>query len=129
VLATHAGELERVPEALPTLARAARIAERGIQVAVIAGARGGAAARALAQRARQVLGPEDAVLLFEPGAVPPAGLAASWLAGRDAPGGRATAYVCRGASCSLPITDPNALAPLPALALGGSEPELRAAAN
>ena len=31
----------------------------------------------------------------------------AWLLGRTAIDGRATAYICRGTTCSLPITDPN----------------------
>jgi hypothetical protein len=129
VLATHAGELERIPEALPTLARAARLAERGLQVAVIAGRRDDAATRSLALHARLALGPDDAVLCTEPGTPPPAGLDASWLAGRDARGGRATAYVCRGEICSLPISDPDALAGLALSARTGSDSETTAAAH
>ena len=44
---------------------------------------------------------------------PPA-LDPSWLAGRDAPEGRPTAWVCRGTACSLPVTAPDDLAPLDA---------------
>ena len=40
------------------------------------------------------------------------GIDPNWLAGREPVDGRATAYVCRGTSCSLPITDPADLAPL-----------------
>ncbi len=111
VLATHAGELERAPEAWPTLARAARLSERGLQVAVIVGSAADAATTALAQRARLALGPDDAVLVVAPGAAAPAGVDPSWLAGREARGGRATAYVCHGQSCSLPITAPEELQP------------------
>jgi uncharacterized protein YyaL (SSP411 family) len=110
VLATHAFVLERAPHAFPTLARAALAAERGFAVAVIVGEPDGAATRALAERARRMLGPADAVVVAAPGAAP-AGLAASWLAGRDAKDGRATVWLCRGVSCSLPITDPSALTP------------------
>jgi uncharacterized protein YyaL (SSP411 family) len=111
VLATHARALERMPEAFPTLARAAAVAERGLSVAVVIGS--GSAAEALAARARAVLAPEDAVLIAAPGETP-ALVDPTWLAGRDARGGLATAYVCRGTTCSLPITDASQLAPLPA---------------
>jgi uncharacterized protein YyaL (SSP411 family) len=83
---------------------------------VIVGASGDPATRALAARARRVLGPADAVVVAEPGAAPPAGLAPSWLAGREPQGGRPTAWLCHGVRCSLPILDPDALAsPPPAL--------------
>jgi len=112
-LRAHAFPVERVPEAYPTLARAAALAERGVSVAVVVGAGGDPATRALAGRARRVLAPEDAVVVVAPGAPPPAGLDPGWLAGRAPAGGRATAWVCRGTSCSLPVTDPEALAALP----------------
>jgi len=88
--------------------------ERGLSVAVIVGAPDDPRTAALADRARRVLLPEDAVLVAAPGASAAAGVAASWLAGRDAVDGRPTAYVCRGRSCSLPAMEPDAIAPLDA---------------
>jgi hypothetical protein len=111
VLASHTVELERMPEAFPTLARAAAVAARGPSVAVVIGS--GPAAEALASRARRVLAPEDAVVVAAPGEAP-AGVDPTWLAGREARGGLATAYVCRGTTCSLPVTDASQLVPLPA---------------
>jgi len=112
VLRTHAFVLERAPAAYPTLARAALLAERGASCAVIVGAASDPRTRALALGARRRLAPEDAVLVVAPGAAAPAGVDPSWLAGREAVGGAPAAYVCRGTVCSLPITDPEALAPL-----------------
>jgi len=116
VLRTHAFELERAPESEPTLARAALLAEAGLAVAVIVGDRGAPATRALADRARRALDPEGGVVVASPGAPPPPGLDPAWLAGREPAGGVPTAWVCRGLRCSLPLTDPAALAPLPAQA-------------
>ncbi len=113
VIETHAFAMERAPQAFPTLARAALAAERGFSVAIIVGATSDPATRSLAARARRVLGPADAIVVAEPGAAPPAGLAPSWLAGRSPLGGRPTAWICRGVTCSLPIVDADALAPLP----------------
>jgi uncharacterized protein YyaL (SSP411 family) len=113
VIHTHAFALERAPEAHPTLARAALAAERGLSVAVIVGPPHAVETAALAERARRVLAPEDAVLVAAPGA-PLDGIDASWLAGRELSNGRPTAYLCRGVTCSAPVTDPEALAPLPA---------------
>jgi len=113
VIQAHASLLERAPHAFPTLARAALAAERGFSVAVIVGAPSYPATRALAARARRVLDPADAVVVAAPGAAPPAGLAPSWLAGRDPQGGRPTAWICRGVTCSLPIVDEGALASAP----------------
>jgi len=113
VLETNAAALERAAHAFPTLARAALARERGLSVAVIVGAAGDPATQALASRARRVLRPEDAVVLVgDAGA--PVGLDAGWIAGREAVGGRPTAYVCRGRTCSLPATDPRDLTPLDA---------------
>ena len=112
VLRTHAFVLERAPAAYPTLARAALVAERGLACAVVVGEPEDARTRALAREARRRLAPEDAVLVAAPGAAVPAGVDPSWLAGRDAPDGTPTAYVCRGTVCSLPATTPEALAAL-----------------
>jgi uncharacterized protein YyaL (SSP411 family) len=106
VIRTHAFALERAPLAYPTLLRAAALAERGLAVAVIVGEPGDPAAAALARAARLALGPEDGVVLAPPGARP-VGLDPAWLEGRSAVGGRATAYLCRGTECSLPLTDPS----------------------
>jgi uncharacterized protein YyaL (SSP411 family) len=114
VLRSHAFVLDRAPEAEPTLARAALLAERGLSLAVIAGDPESDATRALAARARRVLGPEDGVVVVAPGAPPPPGLDPIWLAGREPSGGRPTAWICRGVVCSLPVTEPDALAPLAA---------------
>jgi len=110
LLRANAYPIERVPQGYPTLARVAALAERGPSVAVVVGDPDDAATRALAARARRVLAPEDAVVVAAPGAPPPPGLDPSWLAGREPAGGRATAWVCRGTSCSLPVSDPDALA-------------------
>jgi hypothetical protein len=108
VIRSHAFLLERAPLAYPTLLRAAACAERGLGAAVIAGDGDDEAAQALARRARLLLAPEDAVLVVPPSAAPPE-LDPSWTSGRGALGGRPTAYLCRGTTCSLPITDPDQL--------------------
>jgi hypothetical protein len=111
VLRGHAFVLERAPAAYPTLARAALVAERGLACAVIVGAPDDPRTSALALRARRSLAPDDAVLVAAPGAAAPAGVDASWLAGRGPVAGAPAAYVCRGTECSLPVTTPEALAP------------------
>jgi hypothetical protein len=111
VLHTHAFLLDRAPDAHPTLARAAMTAELGLSVAVIVGSPEDPATGALAARARRVLGPADAVLVAAPGSTLD-GVDPSWLADRAARGGAATAYVCRGTRCSLPVTQPTDLVPL-----------------
>jgi len=112
VLRSHAFTLERAPEALPTLARAAALAERGVSVALVIGDPEEPATRALADCARRALAAEDAVVVWAAGAPAPPALDASWLAGRQPLAGRPTAFLCRGTSCSLPVGDPEALAAL-----------------
>ncbi len=108
VLETHAFVLERAPHAFPTLLRAGALAEHGISVAVIVGDLDDSdladATGALAVRARKVLAPEDAVVIVPPGGAGSPDIASTWLAGRDLQDGNPTAYVCRGTTCSLPIT-------------------------
>ncbi len=116
-LRSHAYLLERAPEAFPTLARAAALQQRGLAVAVVVGDADDPAAAALARRARRLLGPQDAVVTAAPGAPAPARLDPAWLEGRATAGRAATAYVCRGTTCSLPVTDPDALAEVPELTL------------
>jgi uncharacterized protein YyaL (SSP411 family) len=101
--------LERAPQAFPTLLRALAIRHRGLAVAVIVGAEGAPGTNALADRARRVLRPEDAVLVVAPEAAVPAGVSPHWLAGRKTIDGQPTAYLCHGRSCSLPIHDPTDL--------------------
>jgi len=110
VIRAHAFVLERVPSAFPTLVRAADLAERGLDVAVIVAAPDDPASAALAARARSVLPPEAAVLCVAAGASAPEGVDPAWLAGRTPADGRATAWLCRGVTCTLPVTDPAALA-------------------
>ena len=112
VLDTHAFVLEKAPHAFPTLLRAAALAERGLSVAVVVGDPEQAATRALLARARAHLRPEDAVVPIAPGQPAPAAVASSWIDGREAVDGRATAYLCRGTSCSLPIQEPEGFANL-----------------
>jgi uncharacterized protein YyaL (SSP411 family) len=111
VLRTHAFVLERAPGAFPTLARAATWLERGLSVAVVVGHADDLGRALLATRARRVLAPEEAVVGVDPDDPAHAGLDASWLEGRMT-SGPARAYVCRGLECSLPISDPDDLAPL-----------------
>jgi uncharacterized protein YyaL (SSP411 family) len=115
VIRSHAFMLERAPHAFPTLIRAVALCGRGLSVGVIVGNEEDPAREALAMRARRVLQPDDAVVVIDPGAPCPAGLATSWLEGRGQEGGKATAYICRGVTCSLPVTEPEALEPLPPL--------------
>jgi uncharacterized protein YyaL (SSP411 family) len=123
VLETYASHLERSPQMLPTMARAALVAERGLSVAVIVGDSESSATRALAAQARASLRPEDAVLVIRPESTAgpessdkpsesPVGVDPHWITGRRLMDGRPTAYVCRGVECSLPAVSPDELATL-----------------
>jgi hypothetical protein len=108
VLRSHAFALERVPAAYPTLARAAAASERGLGVAVIVGDPADPHTGALARAARRALAPEEPVLVVREGETPQ-GVDPTWTQGCVPVAGRAAAYLCRGVTCSLPITDPEAL--------------------
>jgi hypothetical protein len=101
--------LERAAHAFPTLLRAVALRTRGTSVAVIVGEARSSETAALAGRARRVLRPEDAVIVVAPGQTAPTGISPDWLRERDAVGGRATAYLCHGTACSLPVQDPKQL--------------------
>ena len=111
VLRGHAFVLEKAPTGFPTLLRAAILAEQPPSTAVVVGDPESAPTQALATAARRLLGPEEAVVVVAPGTAP-AGLDPSLLEGREATDGRATAYLCRGVVCSLPVHEPEALAAL-----------------
>ncbi len=112
-LASDSALAARAPVAFPTLLRAAAIHEHGLGVAIAVGAPDDPATAALARRARALLTSDDAVVVLAPGDRP-AWLASAWLEGREPRGGRPTAWLCRGRACSLPATDPDALALPPA---------------
>ncbi len=112
ILSTHAFVIEKAPHAFPPRVRAAARAERRLSLAVVVGGADDPRSGELASRARHELGPEDAVIQLEPGASAPDGVAAAWLEGRNQEGGQPTAYVCRGTTCSLPITEPDQFAAL-----------------
>jgi hypothetical protein len=79
--------------------------QRAVQV-VIRGRRGESRTEALLRAVHSVSLPTRVLAVVEPGAALPASHPA---AGKDQVEGRATAYVCRGPVCSLPITDAAAL--------------------
>jgi uncharacterized protein YyaL (SSP411 family) len=110
VVRGHAYLIERSALAYPTLLRAAAWLEREPALALVVGAPGAPDTEALARRARLVLAPEEAVVVLAPGAAPPPGLDPLWTKGRTPAGGRATVWLCRGTTCSLPVTDPAELA-------------------
>jgi uncharacterized protein YyaL (SSP411 family) len=104
-VAAFSGELERNFFPLATLLNAAEFLESAVPVAVI-GRRGEAATAALTTAAWGAGHPLLVLQVVAPDAALPPGHPA---AGKTQLEGRATAYVCRGPSCSLPLTDAAAL--------------------
>ncbi len=95
-----------------TLLNGWELLERGLQV-VIVGDRDRADARALLAAVMGSSQPNRVLSVVPPDAALSPGHPA---AGKGQQDGRATAYICRGPACSLPITEPAALRA--ALALG-----------
>ncbi len=105
ILRTHSALAASHPLHLPTLLRAAALIDFGMGLGLILGEQEDPRTRTLAARARDLLGPEDAVVLLPPGHTP-SWLAPEWLEGRDMQDGHPTAYLCRGTVCSLPPKPP-----------------------
>ncbi len=98
LIATFSGELDRNFFPLATLLNGSEVFDHAVQV-VIVGDR--ADARALADIVYGISLPNRVLQLVESSATLPAGHPAHGKAQLD---GQSTAYVCRGPSCSLPIT-------------------------
>ncbi|MBW1685664.1 MAG: thioredoxin domain-containing protein [Deltaproteobacteria bacterium] len=109
VVESYAPEIERVPHAHPTLLRGVALLARGVSLAIIVGDPKMPDSAALVLRARRTLLPDDAVVVVPPGADAPRGVDPRWLEGREPADNKATAYICRGTQCSLPITNPDDL--------------------
>jgi uncharacterized protein YyaL (SSP411 family) len=105
-IAAFSGELERNFFPLATLLNAAEFLEGAVQVAIV-GTRGEPATDALLAAAWRAGHPLMVLQVTAPGAALPPGHPAADKGQLD---GRATAYVCRGPTCSLPLTEPAALA-------------------
>jgi len=105
IVDAFAGEIENNPFGYGTLLRASGLLAGAIQVAIIGD---GDAAETAALRAAAYQGAvaDRIVAVTGPGTALPDGHPAT---GKTQVDGKATAYVCRGPVCSLPITDPAAL--------------------
>ncbi len=120
ILEAYAGYLARAPMALGEEALAGHWRSRGgIEVGLV-GEPGTDALTALeATLARRVL-PFAATARVAPGQTPPV----PWMHERGRlPGAEATAYVCEGFSCRLPVADPEGLVEQLELVLGDSRTE------
>jgi hypothetical protein len=106
VVAAFSGELQRNFVPLATLLNGVELLQRGLQVAIV-GDRAAADTQALLAQVHARCLPNRVLRVVPPDADLPDGHPA---AGKGRHDGRATAYVCRGPACSLPLTDPEALA-------------------
>ncbi len=105
LLKAFSGELEGNFAPVATLINNAELLMGAVQVAII-GRRGEAGADALIRAAYSVAAPNRVLLVAAPDATLPLGHPASF---KPQVNGKATAYVCVGATCSLPVTDESSL--------------------
>ncbi|HLB80025.1 MAG TPA: thioredoxin domain-containing protein [Dongiaceae bacterium] len=106
VVAAFSGEIERHFFPLATLLNNAELLQTAVQIVVV-GPRGAADTSALLRAALARSLPNRVLAVVAPGdGLPPTHPAA----GKPQVNGRATAYVCHGPVCSLPITEPDGLA-------------------
>jgi uncharacterized protein YyaL (SSP411 family) len=105
LVAAFSGELERNFFPLATLLCGAEFLARAVQI-VIVGPPEAPATRALRAAVYELSLPDRVLQSLAPDAALPEGHPAH---GKGQVDGRPTAYVCRGATCSLPITEPAAL--------------------
>jgi uncharacterized protein YyaL (SSP411 family) len=106
IAAAFAGELQRQIFGFAALVNGNELLQRALQI-VIRGRRGDADTDALLRAVAGVSLPNKVLSVVAPDAPLPADHPA---AGKGQIEGRATAYVCEGPVCSLPLTDPAALA-------------------
>ncbi len=104
--AAFSGELERNFSPFSTLLNPCELLRDAVQV-VLAGERAAPAMAAMIDTVNAVSLPNRVLLTVDPGESLPEGHPAH---GKGPLDGGATAYVCRGRTCSLPLTDPAALA-------------------
>lgn len=109
VIDKHASQILQRPEAYPTFLRALLWRERGLSSAVIVGEHDDENTKTLADQARLMLEPEEAVITVNPRSKSPEGIDPSLLKSRRAVNQRPTAYVCLGTSCRLPVQKPEEL--------------------
>ncbi len=106
IVSAFAGEIERNFFPLATLLNAGETLQRAVQVVVAGAPDDDDDARALADAAWQSPEPDLVIQRVAPGQALPDSHPA---AGKGPVDGKAAAYVCVGATCSLPVTDPAAL--------------------
>ena len=107
LIAAFSGEVEQNFVPLATLLNGVELLQGALQI-VIVGQRNGADTQALLDTVHGVALPDRVLQVVEPGENLPAGHPAA--PKLEQHHHTATAYVCRGPSCSLPLSDPAALA-------------------
>jgi len=107
IVTAFSGELQRNAFPLATLLNAAELSQRAVQVVVAPAGGDGIDAKALLDAALSVSEPNLVLQRAEDPDALPADHPAH---GKGPVDGAAAAYVCRGMTCSLPITQPAALA-------------------
>jgi uncharacterized protein len=106
VVAAFAGDAERQVLGYAALINGNELLQRALQI-VVRGSVGDEGTDALLRAVSGLSLPNKVLTVVAPDAELPAGHPA---AGKGQVGSRATAYVCEGPVCSLPLTDPAALA-------------------
>ena len=106
VIAAFGGEVRKNYLSLASLLNSFEFLERGVQI-VILGDRADKHTQKLLQAVYSQPVPDRTVMVIAPGSELPKNHPARNKTQRD---NRATAYVCRGPNCSLPLTDPGMLA-------------------
>ncbi|MEE8506696.1 MAG: thioredoxin domain-containing protein [Kiloniellales bacterium] len=106
LIAAFSGELSGNAFALATFLNNAEFLARAVQI-VIVGARNAPGTQALLSAVNGACLPDRVLQTIEPDAALPEAHPAH---GKGQAEGKATAYVCRGQTCSLPLTDPAELA-------------------
>ncbi len=106
IVATFAGDAERQVFGFAALINGNELLQRALQI-VVRGRMGEDDTAALLHALSGASLPNKVLMVVPPEAALPEGHPA---AGKGQIGGRATAYVCEGPVCSLPLTDPAALA-------------------
>ena len=107
VIGAFSGDVSRSAMAFSTLLNAAELLQSAQQV-VIVGKRGEADTKALLDTVAGLSLPNRVLQVIQPGESLPASHPAH---GKGQVDGRATFYICRGMTCSLPVTEPAAVPP------------------
>jgi len=104
-------QMEQSPSGFGHLLLALDFASRGPLEVVLVGGREAPATRAMLEPVHRRYLPNRVLVHLDP-AAPAQPFAGPLVEGKRAVDGQVTAYVCRGSTCSVPVTDPGALGAL-----------------